>query len=62
MSPSSTQPPASTRAALLGLIGELGQQTGLADPGITGQQHNLRAAVLGLVQSPLESAQLKPDR
>jgi hypothetical protein len=46
------------RPALLGLIGELGQQPGLAHPGITGQQHDLRAAVLSPVQRPLDSAQL----
>jgi hypothetical protein len=40
------------------LIAKLQEQTGLAHPGITGQQHNLRAAVLSPIQSPLESAQL----
>jgi len=40
------------------LVGELQDQTGLADPGIAGQQHHLGPALLGPVQCCLEPAQL----
>jgi hypothetical protein len=41
-----------------GLVGELQEQTGFADPSIAGQQHDLRPALLGPVQCCLEPAQL----
>ena len=40
------------------MVGELQQQTGLADPSGAGQQHYLRPAPLGPVQGCLEPAQL----
>ena len=59
MSPSSTQPPTSTRTPRpLGPVGELHQQARLAHPSIASQQHDLRPALLGPIQDRLKPMKL----
>jgi hypothetical protein len=47
-----------SRPAPAGPVGECEQQAGLAHPGVTGEQHDLRAVLLGPVQDRLEPLRL----